>query len=157
MENKKLQQTLLINGVLLLIVIVWMIPTIGLFVSSFRERFDIQTTGWWTIFPHRAWAVVEELDPTTLELNPDEPMEIKGITGTFDEFREGISSGDNLRILWIGNKRIGRIEVQEQVWTVNLDFTSRITARSCRGKISNTNVQMARLKSSRVTISLARY
>lgn len=34
----------------LVIAIVWTIPTFGLFISSFRERNDIQTTGWWTIF-----------------------------------------------------------------------------------------------------------
>ncbi|WP_382307883.1 carbohydrate ABC transporter permease [Herbiconiux sp. UC225_62] len=34
----------------LVIAILWTIPTFGLFISSFRERTDIQTTGWWTIF-----------------------------------------------------------------------------------------------------------
>ncbi len=34
----------------LIIAILWTIPTFGLFISSFRERNDIQTTGWWTIF-----------------------------------------------------------------------------------------------------------
>ncbi|MCS5721596.1 carbohydrate ABC transporter permease [Herbiconiux sp. CPCC 203407] len=32
----------------LIIAIVWTIPTFGLFISSFRDRNDIQTTGWWT-------------------------------------------------------------------------------------------------------------
>jgi alpha-glucoside transport system permease protein len=123
MKSSKLQQTLLVNGVLFIVVLIWMIPTLGLFVSSFRERFDIQTTGWWTIFPHKAWAVVEEIDPKEANLNPDEPMEIQGITGTFEELREGVSISDGQRVQWIGNKRIGRIEVQEFVWTVNLDFT----------------------------------
>ncbi|MGA1835839.1 carbohydrate ABC transporter permease [Herbiconiux sp. 11R-BC] len=34
----------------LVIAILWTIPTFGLFISSFRERNDIQTSGWWTIF-----------------------------------------------------------------------------------------------------------
>ncbi|SDZ50556.1 carbohydrate ABC transporter permease [Herbiconiux ginsengi] len=34
----------------LVIAILWTIPTFGLFISSFRDRNDIQTTGWWTIF-----------------------------------------------------------------------------------------------------------
>jgi alpha-glucoside transport system permease protein len=34
----------------LVIAVLWTIPTFGLFISSFRERTDIQTSGWWTIF-----------------------------------------------------------------------------------------------------------
>ncbi len=41
---------ILVNVTLLLLVIIWSIPTLGLFVSSFRNRFDIQTSGWWNIF-----------------------------------------------------------------------------------------------------------
>ncbi|MFC5789202.1 carbohydrate ABC transporter permease [Agromyces tardus] len=34
----------------LLIAIIWVIPTFGLFISSFRPEELIKTTGWWTIF-----------------------------------------------------------------------------------------------------------
>ncbi|MDO8382244.1 MAG: carbohydrate ABC transporter permease [Microbacterium sp.] len=34
----------------LVIAILWTIPTFGLFITSFRPRELIQTTGWWTIF-----------------------------------------------------------------------------------------------------------
>lgn len=36
--------------VLLVIVIIWMIPTIGLLVTSFRPTDSINATGWWTAF-----------------------------------------------------------------------------------------------------------
>ena len=49
---------ILVNAILVLIVIIWSIPTLGLFVSSFRNRFDIQTSGWWNVFPHREWETV---------------------------------------------------------------------------------------------------
>jgi alpha-glucoside transport system permease protein len=35
---------------LLLISVVWLIPTIGLFVTSFRTRNDILSSGWWMAF-----------------------------------------------------------------------------------------------------------
>lgn len=34
----------------LVIAVLWTIPTFGLFITSFRPRELIQTTGWWTIF-----------------------------------------------------------------------------------------------------------
>ena len=44
---------ILVNGALALLVLAWTIPTIGLLVSSFRTRFDIQTSGWWSFFRTR--------------------------------------------------------------------------------------------------------
>jgi alpha-glucoside transport system permease protein len=35
---------------LVLIALVWLVPTVGLLVTSFRPRGDIQSSGWWTIF-----------------------------------------------------------------------------------------------------------
>ena len=123
-KSQELRRQLIVNGSLALLVLIWMIPTIGLFVSSFRVREDIQKTPWWTIFPHRAWEVVEEITPSDLGLDPDGVMEIKGVTGTFEEFREGIATADgSQQIKWIGNKRIGRVEIQELGWTMNLDFS----------------------------------
>ena len=39
-----------IHIVLGLIGLIWLVPTIGLLVTSFRPRSDIQATGWWDIF-----------------------------------------------------------------------------------------------------------
>ncbi len=38
--------------VVLLIVFIWLVPTIGLLVSSFREPNLVSTTGWWTAIPN---------------------------------------------------------------------------------------------------------
>jgi len=124
MGTKSRTQAFVVNGALLLLVILWSIPTLGLFISSFRDRFDIQTSGWWTIFPHREWETLAESDPKVLGLDPDSVMEVEGVQGTFEELREGVESPDgSTRVTWIGNKRLGRIEVQQQVWAVNWNFT----------------------------------
>jgi alpha-glucoside transport system permease protein len=122
MGTQTRRSAIIVNTALFLLVLIWSIPTLGLFVSSFRDRFDIQTSGWWTIFPHREWQTLTTLDPKELGLDPQGEMTVEGVTGTFEEFREGVASGD-LRVTWVGNRRLGRIEVQEQVWAVNWNFT----------------------------------
>jgi len=115
-----------VNVALILLVLAWTIPTIGLLVSSFRTRFDIQTSGWWTVFPHREWTTVLEFQPGA-EVDRDGIMTFEGASGTFEAFRAGMTSPDgDKRIIWIGNKRIGRVVVQEQQWTRgNHDFTTQ--------------------------------
>jgi alpha-glucoside transport system permease protein len=122
-KQQKQFGSLIVNGTLLLLVLIWTIPTIGIFVSSFRARDDIATSGWWKIFPYRDWQQVREIDISQAGLDPNSVMEIEGVSGTFEEFRAGIETPDGKRITWIGNKRIGKVEVQEQVWTVDWNFT----------------------------------
>ncbi|HNT76238.1 MAG TPA: carbohydrate ABC transporter permease [Anaerolineae bacterium] len=113
-----------VNFSLFLLILIWTVPTLGILVSSFRHRDAIATSGWWNVLPHREWQPVREIDPKAEGFDPDSVMEIEGATGTFEEFREGIESPDGKhRITWIGNKRIGRVEVQEQVWTVDWNFS----------------------------------
>ncbi|MFN2201347.1 MAG: carbohydrate ABC transporter permease [Caldilineaceae bacterium] len=122
--RQKWTNLLLVNGTLLILVILWTIPTMGLFISSWRTRIDIQTTGWWTIFPHRTWETVAVLDPKELGLDSTGVMEVEGATGSFEELRAGVETPNGKRVQWVGNRRIGRIEVQDQVWAVNWDFTT---------------------------------
>lgn len=122
-KQQKLLASLFVNGMLLFLVILWTIPTLGIFVSSFRNRNDIAVSGWWNVFPHREWKVTREIDPVAAGLNPDGIMEVEGVSGTFDQFRAGLTTPEGERLIWVGNKRIGRIQVQEKVWTVSWNFT----------------------------------
>ncbi|MCP4359837.1 MAG: carbohydrate ABC transporter permease [Chloroflexi bacterium] len=122
-SGRRRLNSILLNSGLLFLVLLWTIPTFGLFVSSFRSRLDIQTSGWWAIFPHREWQTVAELDPKELGLDPNTVMQVEGAEGTFEQLREGVETPDGKQITWVGNKRLGRLEIQEQVWTVNWDFT----------------------------------
>lgn len=122
-KNQKRLGKWLVNLTLLLLVLIWTIPTLGIFISSFRNKNKIATTDWWNVFPHREWRPVSELDPKALGLNPDEVMEIEGVSGTFDQFRKGIETPDGKRVAWIGNKRLGKVEVQENAWTIDWDFS----------------------------------
>ncbi|MDD3823925.1 MAG: carbohydrate ABC transporter permease [Sphaerochaetaceae bacterium] len=47
---KKSNWTIIVNLVLLVLVIIWSIPILGLFISSVRPQDNVLTTGWWTVF-----------------------------------------------------------------------------------------------------------
>lgn len=50
MAGQKSSLTWTVNIAAFLLVLLWTIPTLGLFVSSFRDRDQIATSGWWKSF-----------------------------------------------------------------------------------------------------------
>ncbi|WP_237152887.1 carbohydrate ABC transporter permease [Oryzibacter oryziterrae] len=105
-----------VNGTLAVICLIWLIPTLGLFVSSFRPRDEIMSSGWWTVLPHKQWVTVSEMKPdATIDRNA--PMTFEGATATFEQFRQGVETADGKRVVWIGNKRAGTVQVQQQEWS----------------------------------------
>lgn len=56
---------------------------------------------------------VEELDPLALGLDPNSVMKVRGIEANFIELRHGIEMSDGKYLVWVGNKRNGKILVQE--------------------------------------------
>lgn len=38
-----------LHGVIVLIVVVWLLPTVGMLVNSVRPAFDVSSSGWWTV------------------------------------------------------------------------------------------------------------
>jgi len=122
-KRQKRLGSLFVNLALLLLVLIWTVPTMGIFVSSFRNRDKIASSGWWNILPHKEWQKVKEIDTTDLGLDPNGVMQIEGVSGTFEEFRNGVETPSGERVTWIGNKRIGKVEIQQQVWTVDWNFS----------------------------------
>jgi len=39
-----------VNLTVILLVIIWTVPTLGLFITSFRDKEAISNSGWWTVF-----------------------------------------------------------------------------------------------------------
>lgn len=47
-KKDTMRKRLLLNFAVIIIVLLWTIPTLGLLISSFRPRADINVSGWWT-------------------------------------------------------------------------------------------------------------
>lgn len=50
MKWRKMVSKFPVHLVIILACFMWLLPTIGIFVTSFRERSDILDGGWWTVF-----------------------------------------------------------------------------------------------------------
>ncbi|MDX9915227.1 MAG: carbohydrate ABC transporter permease [Sphaerochaeta sp.] len=44
----------LVNAILIILVVIWAIPIIGLFLSSLRAKSDVLESGWWTVFSSKS-------------------------------------------------------------------------------------------------------
>jgi alpha-glucoside transport system permease protein len=52
LDIRKILVSAPVRVTVLVICFIWSLPTVGLFISSFREENDINSTGWWTVFQH---------------------------------------------------------------------------------------------------------
>jgi len=50
MFNHKSLPKIMINIFIVLVMFIWILPTIGLLVTSFRPASDVSSSGWWTVF-----------------------------------------------------------------------------------------------------------
>ena len=110
------------NTVLLVLVLVWILPSIGLIVSSFRSPFETNSSGWWNIVPHREYVAVEGESVNVRDVCENQdctlegPITFEGVTATLEEWRAGIELDDGRFAVWLGSLRVGRVEFQERQW-----------------------------------------
>lgn len=128
MKEKKSPMRFLIGAVLIVIVVLWTVPTLGVFVTSFRDSRDIFASGWWTVLPHKAMVKIDEFE-LPADIDPNGPIEIEGYTSTFDEWRLGIDVTEERQLKWYGNKRSRKIEVFEEKW---VGFGANLTMQNYR-------------------------
>ncbi|MBC8163196.1 MAG: carbohydrate ABC transporter permease [Roseiflexaceae bacterium] len=122
-RSRRRLSAILVNGALAIICLLWTLPTLGLLISSFRTRADITSTGWWTVVPHRDFLPVEQID-LGRGFPVDGPITLDqvGATVTDEQLRAGVVLPDGRRLEW-ANRRQRIIDVQQQSWTSNANFT----------------------------------
>ena len=136
-KSKQALSSVLVNAVLILICLVWLIPTVGVFITSFRHSEKIFGSGWWTVFPHKEWQQVDEykLDES---VDANEPIEVEGITSNFTELREeGVILPDGRKVQWIGNKRAKLIRVYELKWQ---GFSTDLTLKNYKDTLTGKEI-----------------
>ncbi len=135
-RNQKLLSSILVNGILIFICIIWLVPTIGVLVTSFRFSENIFRTGWWTVFPHMGYVASREItiDPT---IDVNGPITVDGVTRTFEEWRLGVQMPDGDKYTWFGNKRTRLIKVEEKKW---LGFETSLTLDNYKNTITGKEI-----------------
>ncbi len=115
---KKNKFTSIISQLILLIfVIVWIIPTFGLFVSSFRDKDLLAISGWWTSL------ITNEVNEIHRTYNKDNQIEEENIFIIKGNLFDNIK-GKKIISFGITSKRINEFLVTE---TATLKNGSRIT------------------------------
>ena len=135
--SQKRASSLVVNGVLTLICLIWIIPALGVFITSFRESQDIFRTGWWAVFPHREFVKIDEIRLGD-SVDVDGPIQIEGATATFDELRSGVTLEDGRKLVWFGNKRTRLVEIFEQQWK---GFSTNLTLQNYRNVLSGKEIR----------------
>jgi alpha-glucoside transport system permease protein len=113
----------IINGSLAFICFLWIVPLLGLLISSFRERADIASSGWWTVFPHQEYISQSQID-LGRGFPVDQPIVLDqvGVTVTDQQLRDGYVLPDGRRVIW-ENRRARVVDVQSRQWAANTNFT----------------------------------
>lgn len=92
LKRRKTISSILVNGILAIICIMWTVPTLGLLVSSFRPPREVNRTGWWTVVRPR-----EETDLPRFTLDNYRQVILgRDTTFTRADGTEVRASGDNL-------------------------------------------------------------
>jgi len=147
MKKQKQLNNALVNGILILICIIWLVPTVGVLVTSFRQSQDIFSSGWWAVLPHKQWVEKSEFTiPETVDVTG--PFEVEGITTTFEELREGVTLPDGRQISWFGNRRTRLIKVYEQEW---VGFGANLTLDNYKNVLTGTKISFKDAEGKEIT------
>ncbi len=90
LKPHRLLAKVLVYGTLLLIAMVWTVPTFGLLVSSFRSADDVSRSGWWTVLQN----------PAEANLSLDNYRIVLGTAGDDPRLKAKIRAGqENINLL----------------------------------------------------------
>lgn len=77
-SSKRTPLSFVVHGVVLLLVIMWTIPTAGLFVSSIRDKDQLSVSGWWTALSTSEQRLVARANTPDSQVQEGERFIIRG-------------------------------------------------------------------------------
>ena len=135
-HRQRLVSSLVVNGILIVISLMWLIPTVGVLVTSFRPSKEIFANGWWTIFPHKGFEKLGDyMVPPEVDVNG--PIPVEGGVYTFEELRAGVNLPDGSKLQWYGNKRTRQIEIYGEKW---IGFSINLTTENYKNVLSGKKI-----------------
>ncbi len=136
-KKQKFLSSLFVNGVLIIICLLWTIPTLGVLITSFRPSEDIFRSGWWTVFPHKTWVEEGEIKlDDSVDVN--QPMTVEGVTATFEQLRNGVETANGKKLVWYGNKRTRLLKVYALEWK---GFDTKLTLDNYKNVITGKEIR----------------
>lgn len=78
MSSKRSPLTYLVHATVLFLVIIWTIPTAGLFISSLRDKDQLAVSGWWTALSTSTQMIVDRAEPPSKQVQEGDHFVIKG-------------------------------------------------------------------------------
>ncbi|MFD1776427.1 carbohydrate ABC transporter permease [Paenibacillus rhizophilus] len=131
-SKKRKGNKAVVNIVLGIICFIWLVPTLGLFISSFRPAADILQTGWWKVFPHQEWKASDDVIRLSKDVDLRGPIEVNGKTYTDAQLKAGVVEGGK-RLMW-ENRRARMISVQTEGWVTKSNLTTENYKNVLSGK-----------------------
>ncbi len=125
-QSQKKSSNFIVNLILITICVVWLVPIVGVLITSFRQSQDIFRSGWWTVFPHKAEVEVGQIKLDD-SVDANGPITLEGVTAPFEEWRQGIELEDGRKLQWYGNKRTRTLTVFEKKW---VGFPTNLTIKN---------------------------
>ncbi len=157
---QKRSQNFVVNLVLIVICVIWVVPILGILITSFRPSEQIFRTGWWTVFPHRTDVEVARIkidpavdldgeiliEPTNSTIEGRTPSgevieydgnPLTGISATYEDFRDGVTLDDGRTIQWSGNRRSRELRVYDRRW---VGFDTNLTLKNYKDVITGKTI-----------------
>ena len=146
-KTQKRSGNFLANAILIILCVIWMIPIVGILITSVRQPNKIFTSGWWTVFPHKELVTIGEISIDD-DVDVDGPITVEGVTATFEEWRQGIQTDEDRIVTWYGNKRTRKLTVSEERW---IGFSTDLTLKNYRDVISGKTITYKDAQGSTIT------